>query len=297
MKSKKYHYKKVATIDLGSNGIRMLISNLYNIKGKFFHTKNTLHRVPVRLGQDAFTNGKISIKNEKKLLSALTAFKNLMHANEVIDYLGYATSAMRTCSNGNEILKKIKNEIGLEIKIISGKKESNVLSGNDIYEYIGKSPNYCFIDVGGGSTEVIFYKDFKFFKSKSFKIGGVRLINGLVNEEVWDEFGTWLKNNAIDLRKVKVLGIGGNINKIFKISNNKVGTPLSIKKFKKTLDKLESLSEKKLLINYKLNPDRADVIVPAGKIYYFLMNTLGIEKIYVPKIGLVDGMVEEVIKL
>lgn len=297
MKSKKYHYKKVATIDLGSNGIRMLISNLYNIKGKFFHTKNTLHRVPIRLGQDAFTNGKISIKNEKKLLSALSAFKNLMDANEVIDYLGYATSAMRTCSNGNEILEKIKNEIGLEIKIISGKKESNVVSGNDISEHIGKSPNYCFIDVGGGSTEVVLYKDFKFFKSKSFKLGGVRLINRLVDAEVWEEFGKWLKKNTNELKKVKVIGIGGNINKIFKISNNKVGTPLSIKKFKKTLDKLESLSEKKLLINYKLNPDRADVIVPAGKIYYFLMNTLGIEKIYVPIIGLVDGMVEEIIKL
>ena len=151
--------------------------------------------------------------------------------------------------------------------------------------------------MGGGSTEVIVYKDFKFFKSKSFKIGGVRLINGLVNEEVWEEFGKWLKNNAIDLRKVKVIGIGGNINKIFKISKNKVGTPLPIKKFKKTLDKLESLSEKKLLINYKLNPDRADVIVPAGKIYFYLMKTLGIEKIYVPKIGLVDGMVKEIIKL
>ena len=148
-----------------------------------------------------------------------------------------------------------------------------------------------------GSTEVIVYKDFKLFKSKSFKIGGVRLINELVNEEAWEEFGKWLKNNAIDLKKVKVLGIGGNINKIFKISKNKVGTPLSIKKFKKTLDKLQSLSEKKLLINYKLNPDRADVIVPAGKIYYFLMKTLGIEKIYVPKIGLVDGMVKEIIKL
>ena len=215
MKSKK-NYKKVATIDLGSNGIRMLISNLYKIKGKYFHTKNTLHRVPIRLGQDAFTSGKISVKNEKKLLSALNAFKNLMDANEIIDYLGYATSAMRTCSNGNKILKKIKKDIGLEIKIISGKKESNVVSGNDISEHIGKSPNYCFIDVGGGSTEVIVYKDFKFFKSKSYKIGGVRLINGLVNEEVWEEFGKWLKNNAIDLRKVKLVGIGGNINKIFR---------------------------------------------------------------------------------
>ena len=223
--------------------------------------------------------------------------KTIMDANEIIDYLGYATSAMRTCSNGNKILEKIKKEIGLEIKIISGKKESKVVSGNDISEHIGKSPNYCFIDVGGGSTEVIVYKDFKLFKSKSFKIGGVRLINELVNEEAWEEFGKWLKNNAIDLKKVKVLGIGGNINKIFKISKNKVGTPLSIKKFKKTLDKLQSLSEKKLLINYKLNPDRADVIVPAGKIYYFLMKTLGIEKIYVPKIGLVDGMVKEIIKL
>ena len=202
---------------------------------------------------------------------------------------------MRKASNGQEILDFIYRETKIKIEIISGKKESEIVASNDITEHIGNSPNYCFIDVGGGSTEVVIYKKSKFYKSKSFKIGGVRLINNLVNNSTWEYFGNWLKKNAVELKRLKIIGIGGNINKIYKISGTKYTKPLRRKNFKKTLDKLEKMSLEKKLIKLKLNPDRIDVIVPAGKIYYFLMKTLDIQEIYVPRIGLADGMVNEII--
>ena len=287
--------KKVATIDIGSNAIRLLISNIIRLDGKLYHTKNSLHRVPVRLGQDSFLNSKVADSSKNKLINTIKSFKYLMEANEINEYLAYATSAMRNASNGQEILDFIYRETKIKIEIISGKKESEIVASNDITEHIGNSPNYCFIDVGGGSTEVIIYKNNKLHKSKSFKIGGVRLLNDLVNEESWDEFKHWLLENASEIKKIKLVGIGGNINKIFKLSGNKYGKPLSRSKFKSTLKKLKKTSTKKMLLDLKLNPDRIDVILPAGKIYYFLMKTLSIEKIYVPKIGLADGMVKKII--
>ena len=287
--------KKVATIDIGSNAIRLLISNIIRLDGKLYYTKNSLHRVPVRLGQDSFLNSKIADSSKNKLINTIKSFKYLMEANEINEYLAYATSAMRNASNGQEILDFIYRETKIKIEIISGKMESEIVASNDITEHIGNSPNYCFIDVGGGSTEVIIYKKNKLHKSKSFKIGGVRLLNDLVNEESWDEFKHWLLENASEIKKIKLVGIGGNINKIFKLSGNKYGKPLSRSKFKSTLKKLKKTSTKKMFLDLKLNPDRIDVILPAGKIYYFLMKTLSIEKIYVPKIGLADGMVKKII--
>ena len=230
--------KKVATIDIGSNAIRLLISNVIRLDGKLHHTKNSLHRVPVRLGQDSFLNSKITDSSKDKLINTIRSFKFLMEANEIDDYLAYATSAMRNASNGQEILDNIFEESKIKIEIISGKKESEIVASNDITEHIGNSPNYCFIDVGGGSTEVIIYKNHKLHKSKSFKIGGVRLLNDLVEEKSWDEFKFWLLENASEIKKIKLVGIGGNINKIFKLSGNKYGKPLSRSKFKSTLKKL-----------------------------------------------------------
>ena len=219
-----------------------------------------------------------------------------MEVNDITEYLAYATSAMRNASNGKDILKFISKETKIKIDIISGKKESEIVASNDITEYIGDSPNFCFIDVGGGSTEVIIYKNNKLFKSKSFDIGGVRLLNDLVMESSWLEFKSWLLENASEIKKIKLIGIGGNINKIFKLSGVKLGKAMSKYKFKSTLQKLKRMSKKQMLVQLKLNPDRIDIIVPAGNIYYFLMKTLGIQKIFVPKIGLADGMVKRLIK-
>ena len=291
----KLEIDKVATIDIGSNAIRLLISNVFTVNGKLHHTKNSLYRVQLRLGDDSFKKGIISPKNLDKLKSTLKSFKLLMDVNDVKKYLAYATSAMRSISNAEKVLKSLEIETGVKVEIITGKKESEIVAKNDISTHIGKTKNYCFIDVGGGSTEVVIYKKGEFYKSKSFKIGGVRLINGLVEDSTWKEFELWLKNNAVELKKLKIIGIGGNINKLYKLSGIKYTKPLDRKRFKKTLIRLEKMSYTKKLSKLKLNPDRIDVIVPAGKIYFFMMKTLGIKEIYVPKIGLADGMVNNII--
>ena len=291
----KLEIDKVATIDIGSNAIRLLISNVFSVNGKLHHTKNSLYRVQLRLGDDSFNKGIISPKNLDKLKSTLKSFKFLMDVNDVKKYLAYATSAMRSISNAEKLLKSLEIETGVKVEIITGKKESEIVAKNDISTHIGKTKNYCFIDVGGGSTEVVIYKKGEFYKSKSFKIGGVRLINGLVEDSTWKEFEIWLKSHAVELKKLKIIGIGGNINKIYKLSGVKYTKPLERKRFKKTLVRLENMSYTKKLTKLKLNPDRIDVIVPAGKIYFFMMKTLGIKEIYVPRIGLADGMVNEII--
>ena len=291
----KLEIDKVATIDIGSNAIRLLISNVFSVNGKLQHTKNSLYRVQLRLGDDSFNKGIISPKNLDKLKSTLKSFKFLMDVNDVKKYLAYATSAMRSISNAEKLLKSLEIETGVKVEIITGKKESEIVAKNDISTHIGKTKNYCFIDVGGGSTEVVIYKKGEFYKSKSFKIGGVRLINGLVEDSTWKEFEFWLKSHAVELKKLKIIGIGGNINKIYKLSGVKYTKPLERKRFKKTLVRLENMSYTKKLTKLKLNPDRIDVIVPAGKIYFFMMKTLGIKEIYVPRIGLADGMVNEII--
>ena len=294
MKSK-VDIDKVATIDIGSNAIRLLISNVFSVNGRLHHTKNSLYRVQLRLGDDSFKKGIISPKNLEKLKSTLKSFKFLMDVNDVKKYLAYATSAMRSISNAEKLLKSLEIETGVKVEIITGKKESQIVAKNDISTHIGKTKNYCFIDVGGGSTEVVIYKKGEFYKSKSFKIGGVRLINGLVEDSTWKEFELWLKSHAVELKKLKIIGIGGNINKLYKLSGVKYTKPLERKRFKKTLVRLENMSYTKKLTKLKLNPDRIDVIVPAGKIYFFMMKTLGIKEIYVPRIGLADGMVNEII--
>ncbi len=291
----KLEIDKVATIDIGSNAIRLLISNVFSVNGKLQHTKNSLYRVQLRLGEDSFKKGIISPKNLEKLKSTLKSFKFLMDVNDVKKYLAYATSAMRGISNAEKLLKSLEIETGVKVEIITGKKESEIVAKNDISTHIGKTKNYCFIDVGGGSTEVVIYKKGEFYKSKSFKIGGVRLINGLVEDSTWKEFELWLKSHAVELKKLKIIGIGGNINKLYKLSGVKYTKPLERKRFKKTLVRLENMSYTKKLTKLKLNPDRIDVIVPAGKIYFFMMKTLGIKEIYVPRIGLADGMVNEII--
>jgi len=292
---KKLEIDKVATIDIGSNAIRLLISNVFSVNGKLHHTKNSLYRVQLRLGDDSFNKGIISPKNLEKLKSTLKSFKFLMDVNDVKKYLAYATSAMRSISNAEKLLKSLEIETGVKVEIITGKKESEIVAKNDISTHIGKTKNYCFIDVGGGSTEVVIYKKGEFYKSKSFKIGGVRLINGLVEDSTWKEFELWLKSHAVELKKLKIIGIGGNINKLYKLSGVKYTKPLERKRFKKNLVRLENMSYTKKLTKLKLNPDRIDVIVPAGKIYFFMMKTLGIKEIYVPRIGLADGMVNEII--
>ena len=282
---------KYATIDIGSNAIRLLISNIYFHNSELFSTKNSLVRVPIRLGQDAFKNGKISKKNISRLLDSMKSFKLLMKVHNVDKYLAYATSALRSSSNGKKIIDLIKENSNIKIEIISGTKEARLITNNPAFST--KSKTFCFIDVGGGSTELTLIKNNIVLISKSFKIGGVRLINNLVDKSTWNKFGNWIENNLSDKRNIEVVALGGNINKIFKLSGNKIGEPLSINLINSTINDLEKMSFFNKMITLKLNPDRVDVIVPAGKIYQFVLNKMNVKKITVPKIGLADGMVHE----
>ena len=282
---------KYATIDVGSNAIRLLISNIYFHNSELFSTKNSLVRVPIRLGQDAFKNGKISKKNISRLLDSMKSFKLLMKVHNVDKYLAYATSALRSSSNGKKIIDLIKENSNIKIEIISGTKEARLITNNPAFST--KSKTFCFIDVGGGSTELTLIKNNIVLISKSFKIGGVRLINNLVDKSTWNKFGNWIENNLSDKRNIEVVALGGNINKIFKLSGNKIGEPLSINLINSTINDLEKMSFFNKMITLKLNPDRVDVIVPAGKIYQFVLNKMDVKEITVPKIGLADGMVYE----
>lgn len=289
--------KKYATIDIGSNAIRLLISNIIVLnKSAPISTKNSLVRVPIRLGQDAFTIGEISNENIERLVDTMLSFKLLMKVHKVEKYLAYATSALRSSSNGKNIVDLILSKSGLKIQIINGKKEAELITNNSIFKFQENYKTYCFIDVGGGSTELTLFKNQKVVISKSFKIGGVRLINNLVSNKTWESFREWININLKDQGKIDVIGLGGNINKLFKLCGVKIGNPLTLKEIDSTLSDLEKMSYSKKILLLKLNPDRIDVIVPAGKIYQYLLKNMGSDEIIVPKIGLADGMVYELLK-
>ena len=289
--------KKYATIDIGSNAIRLLISNIIVLnKSAPISTKNSLVRVPIRLGQDAFTIGEISNENIERLVDTMLSFKLLMKVHKVEKYLAYATSALRSSLNGKNIVDLILSKSGLKIQIINGKKEAELITNNAIFKFQGNHKTYCFIDVGGGSTELTLFKNQKVVISKSFKIGGVRLINNLVSNKTWESFREWININLKDQGEIDVIGLGGNINKLFKLCGVKIGKPLTLKEIDSTLSDLEKMSYSKKILLLKLNPDRVDVIVPAGKIYQYLLKNMGSDEIIVPKIGLADGMVYELLK-
>ena len=286
--------KKFATIDIGSNAIRLLISNVYKRDSKFFTTKNSLIRLPVRLGQDAFKNGKISKTNIIRLIDSLKSFQLIMKVHNVEKYLAYATSALRSSSNGELIVNEVSNKIGLNVEIISGSKEAKIITNNN--KFFSNENTYCFLDVGGGSTELTLFKNNKIISSKSFKIGGVRLINNLVKSSTWKKLEEWIYDNLGCQNDIRLVGLGGNINKIFKISGNNIGVPLKKSLLDISINKLDKMTDFEKTIELKLNPDRIDVIVPAGKIYQFVMDKLNSKEILVPKIGLADAMVHELLK-
>lgn len=286
--------KKFATIDIGSNAIRLLISNVYKRDSKFFTTKNSLIRLPVRLGQDAFKNGKISKTNITRLIDSLKSFQLIMKVHNIEKYLAYATSALRSSSNGELIVNEVSNKIGLNVEIISGSKEAKIITNNN--KFFSNENTYCFLDVGGGSTELTLFKNNKIISSRSFKIGGVRLINNMVKSSTWKKLEEWIYDNLGSQKDIKLVGLGGNINKIFKISGNNIGVPLKKSLLDISINKLDKMTDFEKTIKLKLNPDRIDVIVPAGKIYQFVMDKLNSKEILVPKIGLADAMVHELLK-
>ena len=288
--------KKFAAIDVGSNAIRVLISNVIESKEGVYFQKNALVRAPIRLGEDSFTLGEISKKNIKRMVKAMRAFRLLMKVHGVSHYQAFATSALREANNSIEVIDQIKKKAGIKIEIIDGRKEAEVISYSKLSEFLNSQKTFLFVDVGGGSTEFTIINEGKRISSKSFKIGTVRLINDLVDDRVWKAIQGWIEKNAKPYRKITLIGSGGNINKLFKLSNIKEGKPLSLIKLNQIYLELESLTYEERLLKFELNPDRADVIIPAAKIYLKSLEWSGGQKIYVPKFGLSDGMIKYMYK-
>lgn len=288
--------KKFAAIDVGSNAIRVLISNIIESKEGVYFQKNALVRAPIRLGEDSFTLGEISKKNIKRIVKAMRAFKLLMKVHGVSHYQAFATSALREANNSIEVIDHVKKKAGIKIEIIDGRKEAEVISYSKLSEFLNSQKTFLFVDVGGGSTEFTIIDEGKRISSKSFKIGTVRLINDLVDDRVWKAIQGWIEKNAKPYRKITLIGSGGNINKLFKLSNIKEGKPLSLIKLNQIYLELESLTYEERLLKFELNPDRADVIIPAAKIYLKSLEWSGGQKIYVPKFGLSDGMIKYMYK-
>lgn len=284
--------KKFAAIDIGSNAIRVLISNVIETKEGVYFQKNALVRAPIRLGEDSFTLGEISKRSLKRMVKALKAFKLLMKVHGVSHYQAYATSALREANNSREIVEQIKKKTDIKIEIIDGRKEAEIISNSKISEFLNTQKTFLFVDVGGGSTEFTFINEGQRVASKSFKIGTVRLINNLVDERIWDAIQIWIVKNAKPYRKITLMGSGGNINKLFKLSNIKEGKPISNLKLNQIFLELEALTYEERVLKFELNPDRADVIIPAARIYLKALEWSGGQKIYVPKFGLSDGMIK-----
>jgi len=287
--------KKYGAIDIGSNAIRLLISNVIvsdDKEPKF--KKSSLVRVPIRLGADAFTSGIISEQNVRRMIDAIEAFKLLMNVHGVKTYKACATSAMREAKNGSEIVEKIKIQTGVKIDIIGGKEEAAIISSTDLNQLIEGNHTYLYVDVGGGSTEITVFTRGKIITSKSFKIGTVRLLNNKksTNKEIFSNVEKWIKKHTSDLKKVSLIGSGGNINKLFKMSGRTEGKPISYIYLNAQYQFLKQMSFDERVSELSLNPDRADVIIPATKIYLSAMKWSGARKIYVPKIGLSDGIIK-----
>lgn len=283
----------LAAIDIGSNAARLLISSVFvDPTGKPEFNKINLVRVPLRLGFDVFEKGEIGEERIEMLIQTMKAYKHLLKVYEVKDYRACATSAMRDAKNSKEIIKKVKEETGITIEILSGDKEASMINQTHVAEMLDKQHSYLYIDVGGGSTELTFFEDGKMKYRESFNIGTIRLLKGQVDEKSWDLLRDHLKQNTKSNLPITAIGSGGNINKIFSLSKKKEGKPLSLQLLRDFYNELSHQSVQDLIRVYKLKEDRADVIAPALLVYMNVMKWASISEIYVPKIGLADGLIQ-----
>jgi exopolyphosphatase / guanosine-5'-triphosphate,3'-diphosphate pyrophosphatase len=285
---------RLAAIDIGSNAARLLISDAFtNDQGKMQFQKLNLVRVPLRLGFDVFEDNAISEEKENMIIKTIRSYKLLTDVYGVEYMKACATSAMRDAVNGREIIRKVKEETGIEIEIISGDAEASLIYENHVAENMDKEHSYLYIDVGGGSTELTFFADGRLIFKRSFNIGTIRILKKQVDEFMWDEMRDFIKRETKGHEGDMVaIGSGGNINKVFSISKRKEGKPLHLDLLKDYYRELSSFSVEERMRIYKLREDRADVIVPALLIYVNVMKWSNIEEIYVPKIGLADGLIQ-----
>ena len=287
---------RYAAIDIGSNAVRLLIADISLGNQRYEFKKNTLIRVPLRLGDDAFLNREISERKIDDMVKTMTAFKNLMDVYQVTHYIACATSAMREANNGKEIVKIIKRKANINLEIIEGHREASIIAANHIEESLDENRGYLYIDVGGGSTELTVFVNRKQVASKSFNIGTIRILDNQDKPETWEDMKEWVKLHTKTYKNMAAIGTGGNINKLFRMSDEKDGHPMSFTKLKNLYNDLNSYSLKERIRVFKLNADRADVIIPASEIYLTLMKWTGIKQIYVPRVGMVDGIINLLIE-
>ena len=282
----------MAAIDIGSNAARLLISDvIIGPQGNPEFIKAALVRAPLRLGFEVFDKGEIPPNKVEKVIKTMKSYKLLLDVYEVKHVKACATSAMRDARNGAEIIRKVKAETGIEIKIISGQEEASLIYENHIAENMTKEESYLYIDVGGGSTELTFFTDGKLVFKESFNIGTIRLLKNQVSEAMWDEMKEFIKQKTKGYHHVTAIGSGGNINKIFSLSKRKEGKPLTVDLLRDYFKEFSNLSVNQRMTLYHLREDRADVIVPALLIYINVMRWADTEEIYIPKIGLADGLI------
>ena len=286
--------KKIAAIDIGSNAVRMLICYVIQSENQEIFQKNSYQRLPIRLGEDSFNDGIISDKKIKTLSEALISFKYMMRVHNVDEYQIYATSALRESKNSLNVISEVEETSGLKINLINGLKEAKIIAKGNPLSKLEFNKTYLYVDVGGGSTEYSILRRGVDKKSKSFKIGTVRLLSNSKNPSTIGEIEKWLKSNIDQNDKVKLFATGGNINKIQTMTGTKTGKPISYLSVKDLLNNVKLHSYKERMIKYNLNPDRADVIIPALKIFILTMESVSSNKMFVPKVGLVDGMVKEI---
>ena len=287
---------RYAAIDIGSNAIRLLIADIIENNGSVSFKKNTLVRVPLRLGDDAFLQQHISDKKIVDLLKTMKAFRNLIDVYKVTDYMAFATSAMREAKNGQDIVKLIKEKAEIDLEIVAGQKEAKIIYSNHAEQNIDKAKNYLYIDVGGGSTELSLFEDGKLLASQSFNIGTIRILDNQDKDESWNEMREFIRENTRHFKVLNGIGTGGNINKLYRLSEEKDGAPLSFVKLRSLYNYLNSFSLKDRINVLGINQDRADVIIPACEIYISVMKWANIKNVYVPSVGLVDGIIQLLIE-
>ena len=284
---------KLAAIDIGSNAARLLITDVTTDEKKVpVFNKLNLIRVPLRLGFEVFETGLISKQKTGMLIQTMKAFKHLMNAYDVKHVKACATSAMRDAKNSTDIIRKVKLETDIAIEVISGDMEAGLVFENHIAETLDKDHSYMYIDVGGGSTELSFFSNGVFTFKESFNIGTIRLLQGVVHEQTWEVMKEIIKTVTKGQNEVVAIGSGGNINKIFSMSKRKDGKPLTLELLKDYHRELSSVGLEDRMKLYNLRADRADVIVPALLIYTNAMRWAGATEMYVPKIGLADGLIQ-----
>lgn len=287
-----------AAIDIGSNAMRLLLMNVIeNGKAPVFR-KTTLVRIPIRLGEEAFSDKKFSAKKVERLILALKSYKYLMDATGIISYRACATSAMREAKNSADVVKKIKKETGLNVEVIQGKEEADIIYSTHVEDMLDHRNSYLYVDVGGGSTELTLFAKNKMVDSQSFNVGAVRQLEGTVKKDDEKEMKKWVKKTTEKYKPLYLIGSGGNINKIFKLTGGKAkkNASLSIEQVQQTYRLVKSYSLEDRVKLLDMNPDRADVIIPASEVFLNIMQWSGSRRIYVPKIGLADGIVRKLYK-